>query len=135
MMIDADTNNKQKRGGNPSRAWKERAKKEKKKKKKVDARKEGREGGMDGRSTAGNRQTRRLRTSWRFSSGVRIWGSYCKLHVLTQQRTDFFQPLFSAFFRVTDPSPSSPYQTTKKKSAQVMCKNKFRPPNPVIPLA
>jgi len=36
MMIDADTNNKQKGGGNPSRAWKECAKK--------NARKEGKEG-------------------------------------------------------------------------------------------
>jgi hypothetical protein len=41
-MIDADTNNKQKGGGNPSRAWKECAKKKKKKKK--NARKEGKKG-------------------------------------------------------------------------------------------
>jgi hypothetical protein len=86
-------------------------------------------------------EKRRLRTSWRFSSGVRIWGSDCKLHVLTQQSTDFFQPLFSAFFHVTDPSPrhhhhhNHPPQNPKKQSAQEMCKNKFRPPNPVIPLA
>ncbi len=65
---------------------------------------EGRKEGMEGvlRETE---EKRRLRTSWRVSSGVRIWGSDCKLHVLTQQRTDFFQPLFSAFFHVTDPSP------------------------------
>jgi hypothetical protein len=41
-MIDADTNNKQKGRGNPSRAWKECAKKKKKKKK--NARKEGKKG-------------------------------------------------------------------------------------------
>jgi hypothetical protein len=41
-MIDADTNKKQKKGGNSSRAWKELAKKKKKKKK--NARKEGKEG-------------------------------------------------------------------------------------------
>jgi hypothetical protein len=119
MMIDADTNNKQKRGGNPSRAWKERAKK---KKKKVDARKERRDGGR----TAGNREKRRLRTSWRFSSGVRIWGSDCELHVLTQQRTDFFQPLFSAFFHVTDPSPHHPPAPPPKI---------IKPPNLAISLA
>jgi hypothetical protein len=41
MMIDADTNNKQKGGRNPSRAWRECAMT---KKKKVEARKEGKEG-------------------------------------------------------------------------------------------
>jgi hypothetical protein len=57
-----------------------------------------------------------------------------KCPYLPSNALTFSNPCFRSFF-MTRALTTPPPQNHKKQSTQVMCKNKFRPSNPVIPLA